>query len=142
MTGEARYAWEHGIAARASDVIDGVALARSRRVSVTLRTVRPAGAQCRCAWPQCESQSRVPVNAPAAVEVEGVVRFYNRIADHFVQTRHTAWPKVAEFAAALERGATLLDVGCGNGRHMVLSDASADHFSHQSVSFLRATPAP
>ena len=39
MTGEARYGWTHGIAARKSDVRDGVRVQRGRRVSVTFRTV-------------------------------------------------------------------------------------------------------
>jgi alkylated DNA repair dioxygenase AlkB len=39
MTGPARTAWRHGIPARKSDVIDGVRHERSRRVSLTLRTV-------------------------------------------------------------------------------------------------------
>ena len=38
LTGEARYQWEHGIAARLSDVIDGERHPRSRRVSITFRT--------------------------------------------------------------------------------------------------------
>ncbi|MEO0565910.1 MAG: alpha-ketoglutarate-dependent dioxygenase AlkB, partial [Chloroflexota bacterium] len=39
MTGPGRYDWRHGIAARKSDVIDGVRMPRGRRVSVTFRTV-------------------------------------------------------------------------------------------------------
>jgi alkylated DNA repair dioxygenase AlkB len=39
LSGEARYGWTHGIAARKSDVIDGVRVLRSRRVSLTFRTV-------------------------------------------------------------------------------------------------------
>lgn len=39
MSGEARYDWTHGIAARQADVVNGVKLTRSRRVSITLRTV-------------------------------------------------------------------------------------------------------
>jgi alkylated DNA repair dioxygenase AlkB len=43
LSGEARLAWKHGIAARKSDVIDGVRVARGRRISVTFRTVRVEG---------------------------------------------------------------------------------------------------
>jgi alkylated DNA repair dioxygenase AlkB len=39
MTGEARYDWLHGIAARQSDVVGGRRLPRGRRVSVTFRKV-------------------------------------------------------------------------------------------------------
>jgi alkylated DNA repair dioxygenase AlkB len=39
MTGEARYDWLHGIAARHSDVVGGRRLPRDRRVSVTFRKV-------------------------------------------------------------------------------------------------------
>lgn len=39
LSGEARYQWKHGIAARMSDKIDGLALPRSRRLSLTFRTV-------------------------------------------------------------------------------------------------------
>lgn len=35
-----RYEWRHGIAARKSDVIDGIATLRARRVSLTFRTMR------------------------------------------------------------------------------------------------------
>lgn len=37
MRGAARYAWRHGIAARKSDVVEGVRRARGRRISLTLR---------------------------------------------------------------------------------------------------------
>ena len=40
MSGSARYAWTHGIAARKSDPIDGTRRKRERRVSITFRTVR------------------------------------------------------------------------------------------------------
>jgi alkylated DNA repair dioxygenase AlkB len=39
MTGPARFRWRHSIAARKSDEIDGVRVPRSRRVSLTFRTV-------------------------------------------------------------------------------------------------------
>ena len=45
LAGPARTDWRHAIAARKSDLIDGARLARGRRVSVTFRTVRLAGAR-------------------------------------------------------------------------------------------------
>ena len=40
LSGEARYDWTHEIPARKSDVIDGARQPRSRRVSLTFRTVK------------------------------------------------------------------------------------------------------
>ena len=37
LQGEARYKWRHSIAARKSDIIDGVRTSRERRVSITFR---------------------------------------------------------------------------------------------------------
>ena len=42
LSGPARYAWTHGIAARKSDLIDGRRRKRERRVSITFRTVHLA----------------------------------------------------------------------------------------------------
>lgn len=39
LRGAARFAWTHGIAARKSDVFDGRAVPRQRRLSVTFRQV-------------------------------------------------------------------------------------------------------
>ena len=39
LQGDARYHWQHGIAKRKSDVVDGVKVPRGRRVSLTFRTV-------------------------------------------------------------------------------------------------------
>ena len=46
-------------------------------------------------------------------------RFYTRVADHFSATRHTPWPRVAAFVREARRGDAVLDVGCGNGRHLL-----------------------
>ncbi|WP_256299793.1 class I SAM-dependent methyltransferase [Haloarchaeobius salinus] len=44
---------------------------------------------------------------------------YDRIADHFAETREYAWPEVDSFLEG--RGGTVgLDLGCGNGRHAEL----------------------
>ena len=40
LSGEARLEWRHSIAARKTDIVDGQRAARSRRVSLTFRTVK------------------------------------------------------------------------------------------------------
>jgi alkylated DNA repair dioxygenase AlkB len=40
LSGDARYRWQHGIAARASDAWNGEIIERARRVSLTFRNVR------------------------------------------------------------------------------------------------------
>jgi alkylated DNA repair dioxygenase AlkB len=40
ITGEARSLWQHGIAARLTDIIDGERCRRERRISITFRTAR------------------------------------------------------------------------------------------------------
>jgi alkylated DNA repair dioxygenase AlkB len=41
MTGESRYKWKHGIAARKTDTYQGQTLIRTRRISLTFRTIIP-----------------------------------------------------------------------------------------------------
>lgn len=43
LSGDARYLWEHGIASRKSDRVDGVAIRRGRRISLTFRSVPTSG---------------------------------------------------------------------------------------------------
>jgi len=57
MHGAARYAWQHGIANRKSDLVDGRLVSRGRRVSLTLRAVRHDKTSCSCCFPlHCDSQ--------------------------------------------------------------------------------------
>ena len=120
MTGESRYSWVHGISARKTDVFDGELKKRGRRISITFRKVLDAGAECRCKWVHCcESQSSLELPPVPIEEKKGVVDFYTRIADHFSLTRHTPWPKVIEFVSQAKKAETLLDCGCGNGRHIL-----------------------
>jgi ubiquinone/menaquinone biosynthesis C-methylase UbiE len=56
---------------------------------------------------------------------------YDRIAEHFAQTREYAWPEAEEFlderASADSDGPDLaMDLGCGNGRHSELLSTHAD----------------
>jgi tRNA (uracil-5-)-methyltransferase TRM9 len=56
---------------------------------------------------------------------DAVHRTYDRIAEHFSQTREYAWPEVEEFLADRTAGVAV-DVGCGNGRHTEVLAAHAD----------------
>ncbi|CAE7474486.1 ALKBH8 [Symbiodinium natans] len=58
ISGEARFAWQHGIAWRKTDCLkEGEVLPRSRRVSLTFRRAR-CGRPCDCQWPAlCDSQT-------------------------------------------------------------------------------------
>jgi ubiquinone/menaquinone biosynthesis C-methylase UbiE len=44
---------------------------------------------------------------------------FDAIADEFDRTRQRPWREVAAFTSRLRPEAYLLDVGCGNGRHMI-----------------------
>ncbi|KAG2425074.1 hypothetical protein HXX76_013983 [Chlamydomonas incerta] len=58
MGGESRYAWQHYIPHRLSDVVEGESLVRGRRLSLTFRQAR--GFACDCAYPEfCDSQEGV-----------------------------------------------------------------------------------
>lgn len=46
---------------------------------------------------------------------------YEEIASHFSDTRHTAWPRIAEFIKSLPAGSLLADIGCGNGKYLGLN---------------------
>lgn len=45
---------------------------------------------------------------------------YDRIAEHFAQTRAYAWPDVEQFIESESDRSVALDLGCGNGRHAQL----------------------
>lgn len=45
---------------------------------------------------------------------------FDRIAEHFSETRHHPWPEVRAFLAGAEPVERALDIGCGNGRHSEL----------------------
>ena len=121
MSADSRYFWTHGIQPRHSDVIrtdQGRLMTRPRTVRTSL-TFRKAlrGGLCECG--RCED--RKPIGEEVAVELEQsrVHDVYEEIADHFSHTRHTQWPKVAEFIdRVLPEHAILVDVGCGNGKYL------------------------
>ena len=73
--------------------------------------------------PDEDHDSRTPPAAgarpPASPERAPPVRaVYDRIADHFAETRAHPWPEVERFLEESPPGGVGLDVGCGNGRHL------------------------
>lgn len=48
----------------------------------------------------------------------GVRGTFDAIAEEFDASRRDPWPAVVRFAEGLERGSRVLDLGCGNGRHL------------------------
>ncbi|OQV15112.1 Alkylated DNA repair protein alkB-like protein 8 [Hypsibius exemplaris] len=149
MLGESRYAWTHGIVPRATDSLansstTGQTWRRLRRISFTFRCAKKT--PCECDYREhCDSQRaliqtnpgipnahpgdfvaegcRDPKKPASSLEDEYVYQVYERIAPHFSETRHKAWPQIAKFVAALAPGSVLLDVGCGNGKYLGLNDS-------------------
>ena len=56
----------------------------------------------------------------ARYEKEHVQKVYEAIAPHFSSTRHKTWPVVEEFVLGLSNGSFGADVGCGNGKNLVI----------------------
>lgn len=61
---------------------------------------------------------------PSPLPTKGQVReTYERIADSLAERRREPWPQVAGFVEGLPAHQRVLDLGCGNGRHvMALAD--------------------
>ncbi|XP_016953375.1 alkylated DNA repair protein alkB homolog 8 [Drosophila biarmipes] len=130
MSGEARYDWTHGIRPKHIDVVPSVSgglttQCRGKRTSLTFRHLRRG--PCNCSYPAlCDTrQTKVPQEltdslAAQAVTLEqqNVHAVYDKIADHFSETRHTPWPQVAEFLDSFDPQSLVLDIGCGNGKYL------------------------
>ncbi|CAG8136294.1 unnamed protein product [Penicillium olsonii] len=56
-----------------------------------------------------------------AYEQENVHEVYQQIAQHFSATRYKPWPIVERFLTGLSPGAVGLDVGCGNGKNLMVN---------------------
>lgn len=57
------------------------------------------------------------------LENENVHQIYDKIGNHFSETRHSPWPNVQEFIQSLDRNSILLDVGCGNGKYLNINES-------------------
>ena len=108
---------------------------RQTRISLTLRKIRHS--PCECAFAsQCDSQaydtsapqvppsSDVPQSEGEAEKLEKihVHEVYESIASHFSGTRHSPWPRIADFLQDQPMGSIVADVGCGNGKYLGIND--------------------
>ncbi|CAK9821625.1 Alkylated DNA repair protein alkB homolog 8 [Anthophora retusa] len=126
MSGEARYAWSHGICPRHNDVVKtskGITTQpRGTRVSFTFRKVHRG--DCHCNFPKyCDTQQNytstfIDTEIASRIENSYVHKVYDQISNHFNETRHKQWPNVSRFLQTLDTGDILLDVGCGNGKYL------------------------
>lgn len=129
MSEESRYSWTHGITPRKLDVIrkkDRSSLSvRDVRISYTFRKLRKG--KCNCKYSiKCDSALSeqdlkgisLTDNVAAKLEKVHVHNVYERIVDHFSDTRHKPWPNVLKFVESLDAGSILVDVGCGNGKYL------------------------
>ena len=53
-------------------------------------------------------------------EKKYVIDVYNVIAKHFDNTRYKPWKSISNFLSSMNSGAIVADIGCGNGRNMVI----------------------
>ncbi|XP_002068676.2 alkylated DNA repair protein alkB homolog 8 [Drosophila willistoni] len=129
MSGEARYDWTHGIKPKHLDVVPTAegnltTQARSQRTSLTFRCLRQPSV-CSCSFPQlCDTrqsskpQSQDLSEQATSLEQQNVHEVYDKISQHFSETRHSPWPQVVQFLDSFEPHSTILDVGCGNGKYL------------------------
>jgi tRNA (uracil-5-)-methyltransferase TRM9 len=62
-----------------------------------------------------------PPHLPATYEETYVHSVYNQIASHFSSTRYKPWPIVSDFLLSIPSGSVGLDVGCGNGKYLLVN---------------------
>ena len=140
MARDGEQAKEPGLNTKESSTKEGAEVGttlfeRQTRISLTLRKIRHT--PCNCSFPsQCDSQtvnksssqvppsSDVPKSEGEAEKLEKlhVHEVYEKIAPHFSGTRHSPWPKIAEFLQGLPAGSLVADVGCGNGKYLGIND--------------------
>ncbi|XP_047121255.1 alkylated DNA repair protein alkB homolog 8 [Schistocerca piceifrons] len=148
MSGEARYAWKHGITPRKTDIIhskDGslTVMKRGTRTSLTFRKILKG--DCKCSFHNfCDSfqktnnlQQQGNEELASQLEELHVHQVYEKIANHFSETRHKPWPNVVAFLTSLPRGAILVDVGCGNGKYLAHNSDVFKVGCDQSISLTR-----
>ena len=61
------------------------------------------------------------VDLGGVYEEKHVHQVYEQIASHFSSTRYKPWPIVERFLHHLPHGSVGLDIGCGNGKYLVVN---------------------
>ncbi|WKX98542.1 hypothetical protein Q1695_013879 [Nippostrongylus brasiliensis] len=128
--GESRYRWKHGIVNRKYDInpLTNRLMRRELRVSLTLRKIRHEPCQCPfkefCDWDR-GGEMAVPSDESAAQRIEKlyVNGVYDNIASHFDETRFSSWSGVKRFLDSLPDYSLVYDIGCGNGKYLLLKDS-------------------
>ncbi|KAJ2748645.1 hypothetical protein GGI19_006024, partial [Coemansia pectinata] len=70
LTGEARYAWEHAIRIRRTDLVDGAIRERRERWSITIRKVNKT-IECNCKYPDlCDNGAETVQRLRARLEYQ------------------------------------------------------------------------
>jgi len=75
--------------------------------------------------PDTGSEPATDTGSEPATDTAAVRDTYDRIAEHFSQTREYPWPEIEAFLDG-RTGSLGLDVGCGNGRHTELLAGCCD----------------
>lgn len=63
----------------------------------------------------------------AQYESEHVHDVYDEIAPHFAATRYAPWPRVDAFLSSLPAHSLVADVGCGNGKYLIVAQKSPNN---------------
>ena len=126
---------------------------RGFRMSLTFRRIRRE--PCSCIYSeQCDSQGYktqtneqrtkkhevlLPNTELEARELESrhVNDVYESIADHFSDTRHSPWPKIAKFLQDLPKGCLVADAGCGNGKYLAVNKDIVTFGSDRSSNLIK-----
>lgn len=123
---------------------------RGFRMSLTFRRILKD--ECRCKYTEkCDAQALVsqensskevvfvPMNDSEAKKLEAahVNDVYNDIADHFSDTRHSPWPRVADFLRELPLFSIVADAGCGNGKYLGINKDIVTFGSDRSINLIK-----
>lgn len=65
-------------------------------------------------------------------EQKFVIETYNTIAKKWDKTRYRIWPVVEEYLRSLKSNSKVLEVGCGNGKNMILENVDLDFWGNDA----------